>query len=57
MPVNDEQYVSIKTAMQRSYAVSELSETTIQAIAISEMDTKHEHINALMEPSALNTAW
>ena len=34
---------------RRSFATAELSEEKINAIAASEMDNRHKHLNALME--------
>jgi hypothetical protein len=35
--------------MPQAFAVHELSEETIQAIASSKMDTRHDHLNDLLD--------
>ncbi len=44
-----EDYVRVKSLMPKAYAVEELSEQTIQAIAASKMDAKHNHLNSLLD--------
>lgn len=44
-----EAYLRMKAQLPKVYAVEELSEETIQAIAASKMDTKHDHLNGLLE--------
>lgn len=44
-----EEYNQWKTRAPKTYAVEELSEATIQAIANSQMDTRHTHLNTLLD--------
>jgi PHD/YefM family antitoxin component YafN of YafNO toxin-antitoxin module len=44
-----EAYMRMKAHMPKAYAVEELSEETIQAIAASKMDAKHDHLNSLLD--------
>lgn len=44
-----EEYVRMKARMPKAYAVDELSEETIRAIANSKMDKKHDHLNAMLD--------
>lgn len=44
-----EEYLHMKARMPKAYAVEELSEETIQAIAASKMDAKHGHLNSLLD--------
>ena len=44
-----EEYVRVKSMMPMAYAVEELSEETIQAIAASKMDMRHNHLNSLLD--------
>jgi len=44
-----DEFVRIKAMMPKSYAVEELSEATIQAIAASKMDARHNHLNSLLD--------
>ncbi len=44
-----EDYVRVKSLMPKAYAIEELSEETIQAIAASKMDAKHNHLNNLLD--------
>ena len=39
----------LKAQMPKAYAVEELSEETIQAIAASKMDARHDHLNSLLD--------
>lgn len=39
----------MKALQPKAYAVSELSEQTIQAIASSTMDARHNHLNSLLD--------
>ncbi len=47
--VDYEEFVRIKAMMPKPYAVEELSEATIQAIAASKMDGRHDHLNSLLD--------
>ncbi len=44
-----EEYMRMKSLMPKAYAVEELSEETIQAIAASKMDARHNHLNSLLD--------
>ena len=44
-----EAYLRMKAHMPKAYAVEALSEETIQAIAMSKMDAKHDHLNSLLD--------
>lgn len=44
-----EAYLRLKAQMPQAYAIHELSEETIQAIAASKMDTTHDHLNSLLD--------
>lgn len=44
-----EEYVRLRAMMPKAYAVSELSEATIQAIAAAKMDKRHDHLNKLLD--------
>ena len=44
-----EEYVRVKSMMPKAYAVEELSEETIQALATSKMDARHDHLNSLLD--------
>ena len=44
-----EDYLRLKAQMPKAYAVEELSEETIQAIAASKMDARHDHLNSLLD--------
>lgn len=44
-----EEYLRMKARIPKAYAVEELSEETIQAIAASKMDAKHDHLNRLLD--------
>jgi len=44
-----EAYLRMKSQLPKAYAVEELSEETIQAIAASKMDAKHDHLNNLLD--------
>ncbi len=44
-----EEFMRIKSMMPKSYAVHELSEETIKAIAASKMDARHNHLNSLLD--------
>jgi hypothetical protein len=39
----------MKFRRAKAYAVEELSEDTLKAIASSKMDSRHEHLNALLD--------
>ena len=44
-----EEYMRLKSMLPKAYAVQELSEETIQAIAASKMDNRHNHLNNLLD--------
>ena len=44
-----EQYMRLKSRMPKAYAVEALSEETIRAIAASNMDARHNHLNILLD--------
>lgn len=44
-----EEYVRMKSLMPKAYAIEELSEETIRAIAASKMDARHNHLNSLLD--------
>jgi PHD/YefM family antitoxin component YafN of YafNO toxin-antitoxin module len=44
-----EAYLRMKAQMPKAFAVEGLSEETIQAIAASKMDAKHDHLNSLLD--------
>ncbi|MBY0355605.1 MAG: type II toxin-antitoxin system Phd/YefM family antitoxin [Rickettsiales bacterium] len=44
-----EAYLRMKAQMPKAFAVEALSEETIQAIAMSKMDAKHDHLNNLLD--------
>ncbi len=44
-----EAYLQMKARIPKTYAVHELSEETIQAIALSKMDATHDHLNSLLD--------
>lgn len=44
-----EEYLRLKSMVPKAYAVQELSEETIQAIAASKMDNRHDHLNNLLD--------
>jgi len=44
-----EEYVQLKSMLPKAYAVEELSQETIQAIAASKMDARHNHLNSLLD--------
>jgi len=44
-----EEYVRLKSMLPKAYAVEELSQETIQAIAASKMDARHNHLNSLLD--------
>jgi PHD/YefM family antitoxin component YafN of YafNO toxin-antitoxin module len=44
-----EEYLRMKALMPKAYAVEELSEETIRVIAASRMDTRHDHLNNLLD--------
>jgi glucose-6-phosphate dehydrogenase assembly protein OpcA len=39
----------VKFRRAKTYAVEELSEDTLKAIASSKMDSRHKHLNALLD--------
>lgn len=44
-----EAYLRMKAQMPKVFAVEALSEETIQAIAASKMDAKHDYLNNLLD--------
>lgn len=44
-----EEFMRIKAIMPKAYAVEELSEETIKAIAFSKMSARHDHLNSLLD--------
>jgi PHD/YefM family antitoxin component YafN of YafNO toxin-antitoxin module len=44
-----EAYLRMEAFMPKAFAVEDLSEQTIQSIAASQMDAKHEHLNDLLD--------
>lgn len=46
-----EEYVRLKSMLPKAYAVEELSQETIQAIAASKMGARHNHLNSLLDES------
>ena len=44
-----EEYMQVKKRMPKAFAVEELSEETIQAIAKSKMSSRHKHLNTLLD--------
>ena len=44
-----EELQRLRSMMPKAYAVEELSEATVQAIATSRMDALHNHLNALLD--------
>ena len=44
-----EEYVRLKARMPKAYAVEELSEKMIRAIANTTMDARHAHLNSLLD--------
>ncbi len=44
-----DEYLRLKSLMPQAYAIEELSEDTIRAIAASKMDSRHEHLNKLLD--------
>jgi PHD/YefM family antitoxin component YafN of YafNO toxin-antitoxin module len=42
-------YLRLKAMASKTYAVEELSEATIRAIAASKMDARHNHLNSLLD--------
>lgn len=44
-----EAYLELKARLPKAYAVEELSEETIRAIAASRMESKHDHLNSLLD--------
>jgi len=39
----------MKSRRAKAYAIEELSDDTLKAIASSKMDTRHEQLNALLD--------
>ena len=48
-PDEYEEFMRFK-AHRRSFAVTELSDEKLKAVAASRMDPRHEHLNALLDP-------
>jgi len=48
-PVEFEEYARLKAQLKCALSVYELSEETLQAIALSKMDARHEHLNSLID--------
>lgn len=44
-----EEYTHLKELTTKSYALNELSEDTIKAIAASTMSAEHNHLNSLLD--------
>lgn len=44
-----EEYMRLKSIVPKAYAVQELSEETIRAIAASNMDNRHNPLNDLLD--------
>lgn len=44
-----EELQRLRSMMPKAYAVEELSEATVQAISTSQMDARHNHLNALLD--------
>jgi len=44
-----EAYAQMKKRMPKAFAVEELSQETIQAIAKTKMSARHKHLNALLD--------
>ena len=44
-----EEYMRIKSLMPKTYAVEELSEDTLRALAASAMDARHASLNRLLD--------
>ena len=44
-----EELQRLRSMMPKAYAVEELSEATVQAIATSRMDARHNHLDALLD--------
>ncbi len=43
------EYTRLKSREAKAYAVEELSEKTIRLIALSKMDKRHNHLDALLD--------
>ena len=44
-----EELQRLRSLMPKAYAVEKLSDATVQAIAASRMDARHDHLNALLD--------
>lgn len=44
-----EEYLKVKSMMPKAYAIEELSDATIQSLINARMDSKHNHLNSLLE--------
>lgn len=47
--VSSEEYMRLKSRDRRAYHISELPEETVKAIATARMDSRHDHLNALLD--------
>jgi PHD/YefM family antitoxin component YafN of YafNO toxin-antitoxin module len=47
--MSEQEYKLLMSQSRQAYHVSELSETTLAAIATAQMDSRHDHLNALMD--------
>jgi PHD/YefM family antitoxin component YafN of YafNO toxin-antitoxin module len=43
------EYLLLKASSRKAYSVSELPEETIRALADTQMNASHDHLNALMD--------
>ncbi|MEQ1887895.1 MAG: hypothetical protein ABL951_01800, partial [Alphaproteobacteria bacterium] len=44
-----EEYLHVKSMIPKAYAVEEFSETTLRALAASKMDSRHNHLDNLLD--------
>lgn len=44
-----EEYIRLKKQMPKALAIEELSEETIQALAKTKMNSRHKHLNELLD--------
>jgi PHD/YefM family antitoxin component YafN of YafNO toxin-antitoxin module len=44
-----EDYVRVKKRMPKTFAIEELSEETIRALAKAKMSSRHKHLNTLLD--------
>ena len=47
--MSEQEYKLLKSQARQAYHVSELPETSVTAIATAQMDSRHEHLNALLD--------